>query len=85
MSLIQGAQLQATQPGSAVRRAIARAWPELNSPAAWLVALILLIMPLIASGFFLIEIFGHHADPRHDRAQPDVPRPAMAAWSAWCS
>ena len=57
MSLIQGAQLQATQPGSAVRRAIARAWPELNSPAAWLVALILVIMPLIANGFFLIEIF----------------------------
>ena len=57
MSLIQGAQLQATQPGSAMRRAIARAWPELNSPAAWLVALILVIMPLIANGFFLIEIF----------------------------
>ena len=58
MSLIQGAQLQASQPASAVRRAIARAWPELNSPAAWLVALILVIMPLIANGFFLIEIFG---------------------------
>src|SRR4029453_4935425 len=58
MSLIQGAQLQATQPGSAVRRAIIRAWPELNSPAAWLIALILVIMPLIANKFFLIEIFG---------------------------
>ena len=58
MSLIQGAQLQASQPASAVRRAIVRAWPELNSPAAWLVALILVIMPLIANGFFLIEIFG---------------------------
>ena len=58
MSLIQGAQLQASQPASAVRRAITRAWPELNSPAAWLVALILVIMPLIANGFFLIEIFG---------------------------
>src|ERR1043165_8752296 len=58
MSLIQSAQLQANQPVSAVRRAIARAWPELNSPAAWLVALILVIMPLIANGFFLIEIFG---------------------------
>src|SRR3954451_4157172 len=57
MSLTQGAQLQASQPASALRRAIARAWPELNSPAAWLVALILVIMPLIASGFFLIEIF----------------------------
>ena len=40
-----------------MRRAITRAWPELNSPAAWLVALILVIMPLIANGFFLIEIF----------------------------
>jgi hypothetical protein len=58
MSLIQGAQLQASQPASAVRRAITRAWPELNSPAAWLVALILVIMPLIANGFFLTEIFG---------------------------
>jgi branched-chain amino acid transport system permease protein len=57
MSLIQGAQLQATRPASAVRRAITRAWPELNSPAAWLVALILVIMPLIANAFFLIEIF----------------------------
>src|SRR3979490_303336 len=58
MSLIQGAQLQASHPASAMRRAIARAWPELNSPATWLVALILVIMPLIANGFFLIEIFG---------------------------
>src|SRR2546421_5170284 len=57
MSLIQGTQLQASQPASAIRRAIARAWPELNSPAVWLVALILVIMPLIANGFFLIEIF----------------------------
>src|SRR5712672_1560398 len=58
MSLIQGTQLQASQPASAVRRAITRAWPELKNPAAWLVALILVIMPLIANGFFLIEIFG---------------------------
>ncbi len=58
MSLTQGAQLQANQPVSAARRAIIRAWPELDNPAAWLVALILLIMPLIANGFFLIEIFG---------------------------
>jgi hypothetical protein len=57
MSLTHGAQLQANQP-SAVRRAITRAWPELDNPAAWLVALILVIMPLIANGFFLIEIFG---------------------------
>src|SRR2546423_11700700 len=58
MSLIQGAQLQPNQSASALRRAITRAWPELNSPITWLVALILVIMPLIANGFFLIEIFG---------------------------
>ncbi|MGY3617275.1 branched-chain amino acid ABC transporter permease [Bradyrhizobium sp. USDA 10063] len=45
-------------PATAVERPRFRAWPELNNPAAWLVALILVIMPLIASGFFLIEIFG---------------------------
>ena len=58
MTLTQGAELQANQPASAARRAIIRAWPELDNPAAWLVALILVIMPLIANGFFLIEIFG---------------------------
>ncbi|QIP08357.1 branched-chain amino acid ABC transporter permease [Bradyrhizobium symbiodeficiens] len=35
----------------------ARIWPEINHPAAWIVAVILVIMPLIANGFFLIEIF----------------------------
>src|ERR1700745_3601900 len=35
-----------------------RAWPEIDNPAAWIVAVLLLIMPLIANGFFLIEIFG---------------------------
>jgi branched-chain amino acid transport system permease protein len=58
MSLTHSAQLQASQPASAARRAITRAWPELDNPAAWLVALILVIMPLIANGFFLTEIFG---------------------------
>src|SRR3954447_3381846 len=58
MSLIHSAELQASQPASALRRAITRTWPELNNPAAWLVVLILVIMPLIANGFFLIEIFG---------------------------
>jgi len=58
MSLTHGAPLQANQSASAARRAIIRAWPELDNPAAWLLALILLIMPLIANGFFLIEIFG---------------------------
>src|SRR5262245_24827261 len=58
MSLTERAQLPADPPASAARRAILRAWPELSSPAAWLVALILVIMPLIANKFFLIEIFG---------------------------
>ncbi|MHC2620395.1 branched-chain amino acid transport system permease protein [Bradyrhizobium huanghuaihaiense] len=58
MSLLQSTQLRATPPASAARRAFIRAWPEFENPAAWLVALILVIMPLIASGFFLIEIFG---------------------------
>src|SRR4029077_13788543 len=57
MSVTHGAQFQASQPASVTRRAITRAWPELDNPAAWLVALILVIMPLIANGFFLIEIF----------------------------
>jgi branched-chain amino acid transport system permease protein len=58
MSLIQSAELRASQPASAARRALAGAWAEFNTPAAWLVALILVIMPLIANKFFLIEIFG---------------------------
>jgi branched-chain amino acid transport system permease protein len=58
MSLIQSAELRASQPASAARRALAGAWAEFNTPAAWLVAVILVIMPLIANKFFLIEIFG---------------------------
>ena len=54
MSLVQGAH-QTSQPREA--RATLLAWPEFNQPAVWLVAAILLIMPFIASGFFLIEIF----------------------------
>src|SRR5437868_12271789 len=57
MSLTSPAQVQVTSPAAAARRWTARSWPELNNPAAWIVALILLIMPLIANGFFLIEIF----------------------------
>ncbi|MBR0751025.1 branched-chain amino acid ABC transporter permease [Bradyrhizobium jicamae] len=58
MSLMQGTQLRSTPPTSAARRAFIRAWPEFENPVAWFVALILVIMPLIANGFFLIEIFG---------------------------
>src|SRR5436305_6258070 len=57
MSLTSPAQVQVHSPAAAVRRWTARSWPELNNPAAWTVAAILLIMPLIANGFFLIEIF----------------------------
>src|SRR6476660_455134 len=43
--------------GQGTMRANLLVWPEFNQPAVWLVAAILLIMPFIASGFFLIEIF----------------------------
>src|SRR5215470_17763194 len=49
-------QLHAPVPAAEAGRATERAW-EINNPAAWIVAVILLIMPLIANGFFLIEIF----------------------------
>jgi branched-chain amino acid transport system permease protein len=58
MSLLQSTQLRVEPTATAARRAFIRAWPELQNPAAWLVALILVIMPAIANGFFLIEIFG---------------------------
>src|SRR5690242_4648957 len=60
MSLTQeapGARLHTKPPASAARQP-AIAWTEFQNPAAWAVAVILLIMPLIANGFFLIEIFG---------------------------
>ena len=31
---------------------------EIGNPAGWILACLLIIMPLIANGFFLIEIFG---------------------------
>ncbi len=55
MSLAHDSRV-ALQPATMAQRP-ARTWPEINHPAAWIVALILVIMPLIASGFFLIEIF----------------------------
>ncbi len=57
MALTERAQLHA-RPPAAARRPPALAWAEFDNPVAWIVALILLIMPLIANGFFLIEIFG---------------------------
>jgi hypothetical protein len=58
MSLMQDARLHAKPPAAAGQRQAAMAWAEFDNPAAWAVAVILLIMPLIANGFFLIEIFG---------------------------
>src|SRR6516225_7563519 len=60
MSLTQSAPpLRARPPAAAAQRPTAiRTWPEFDNPAAWFVAVILLIMPLIANNFFLIEIFG---------------------------
>ncbi|MGY3696186.1 branched-chain amino acid transport system permease protein [Bradyrhizobium sp. USDA 3240] len=57
MSLLQSTQFRPDPSANATRRALIRTWPEFQNPAAWLVALILVIMPLIANGFFLIEIF----------------------------
>src|SRR6266700_8215994 len=56
MSLVQSAHQETSRATGA--RATLLAWPEFNKPAVWLVAAILLIMPFIANGFFLIEIFG---------------------------
>src|SRR3569623_3429378 len=57
MSVTHAARVQVHKPASTAQRPAARGWPDINNPAAWLVAVSLLIMPLIASGFFLIVIF----------------------------
>jgi branched-chain amino acid transport system permease protein len=57
MSVTHDARVQVRRPPSTAQRPSVRGWPEFNNPAAWIVAVILLIMPLIANGFFLIEIF----------------------------
>jgi branched-chain amino acid transport system permease protein len=56
MSVIHDARVPVRLAAAAQRSAV-RGWPEIDNPAAWIVAIILLIMPLIANGFFLIEIF----------------------------
>src|ERR1700736_2078411 len=58
MSLLQDAHFHAKPPAAAAQRPPAVAWADFDHPAAWAVAAVLLIMPLIANGFFLIEIFG---------------------------
>src|SRR5690349_16213934 len=60
MSLTQevpGNRLHTKPPATAAERP-ALVWTEFQNPAAWAVVVVLLIMPLIANGFFLIEIFG---------------------------
>ncbi|HEX9211986.1 MAG TPA: branched-chain amino acid ABC transporter permease [Bradyrhizobium sp.] len=57
MSVTHDVRVQVHQPVATAQRPAVRGWPDINNPAAWIVAVILLIMPLIANGFFLIEIF----------------------------
>jgi branched-chain amino acid transport system permease protein len=56
MSITQDARLQAEPAAAAPLSGLDRA--DFGNPAAWVLALVLVIMPLIANGFFLIEIFG---------------------------
>jgi branched-chain amino acid transport system permease protein len=58
MSLIQEARLHVKPPATAARHRVAIAWMGFDNPVAPVVAVLLLIMPLIANSFFLIEIFG---------------------------
>lgn len=55
MSVTHDARIQAHKPAATAQRPAVRDWPD--NPAVWIVATVLLIMPLIANGFFLIEIF----------------------------
>jgi branched-chain amino acid transport system permease protein len=57
MAITESAPSQLYPAASAAERTQARQWPDLDNPAAWAVAMILVIMPLISNGFFLIEIF----------------------------
>jgi branched-chain amino acid transport system permease protein len=56
MSITQDARLQPEPAAAVPLNGLAGA--DFGNPAAWAVALLLVIMPLIANGFFLIEIFG---------------------------
>jgi branched-chain amino acid transport system permease protein len=57
MSITQDAQLQPDNL-AVVAPATGFTRTDFGNPAIWAVAVILIIMPLIANGFFLIEIFG---------------------------
>ncbi len=57
MSITQDARLQPDKLAAATPFT-GLAGAGLGHPAAWAIALVLIVMPLIANGFFLIEIFG---------------------------
>jgi branched-chain amino acid transport system permease protein len=57
MSLTQGAPLHLQSQAEGQRTSLSIPGVTEN-PAAWIVAILLLIMPMIANNFFLIEIFG---------------------------
>ena len=58
MSVTQGARVRAKPPATAARDTTAVLRGDYAHPGIWIVAALLLITPLIANGFFLIEIFG---------------------------
>src|SRR3569833_1132326 len=58
MSLAERTHLHAKPPATAAQRTAALPWSITDNPAPWLISVILLIIPLVANGFFLIEIFG---------------------------
>jgi branched-chain amino acid transport system permease protein len=58
MSITQDARLQPDNAVTAATPLPGLARPDFGNPAAWVVGFILIVMPLLANGFFLIEIFG---------------------------
>src|SRR3954469_7117702 len=58
MSLAVRTHLHAKPPATAAQRPAIQPWSITDNPAPWLIAVIMLIIPLVANGFFLIEIFG---------------------------
>lgn len=57
MSVTHGAHAHVKPPATVARPSALIARLELDNPAAWAVAAVLVCMPLLASKFFLIEIF----------------------------
>jgi branched-chain amino acid transport system permease protein len=51
------AQTRVEARPAAAPRPTVRGLPEIDNPAAWIVAVVLLLMPAMANGFFLTEIF----------------------------